>query len=38
MAFLSGLAAKNFRLLPFNRHLDKIDVGTRAKKEISANM
>lgn len=36
MAFVSGLAVKGVRLLPPNRHLGKMDVGTRAKWEISA--
>jgi len=35
MAFVSGLAVKGVRLLPPNRHLGKMDVGTRAKWEIS---
>ena len=35
MAFVSGMAVKGFRLLPSNRHLDKIHIGTRAEWEIS---
>ncbi len=37
MAFVSGLAVKGVPLLPPNRHLRKMDVGTRAKWEISGN-
>ncbi len=36
MAFVSGLAVKVIRLLPLNRHLCRMDIGTRAQWEISA--